>query len=406
MSPFIHRIYHWTLWNILSRTWVAVHLKPSYNFRRTPDSDRVPKPPFVIVGNHGTFFDPWFVGYYCYYPLSFMTNDDGFRGKPIVRWYLNSIGAFPKKKGASDYRAMKETLKRLAERKPVCIFPEGQTSWNGETQLIYKGIEKIIKRAACPLVMVHIRGNFLTKPWWAIRKRKGRVLLRFKVLTAEQIRALSDDELFDTMKRYIYQNDMRDESNLAARFSGERLAEGLERYVWQCMHCRSEDTLETKGDRIRCGSCDRSWEIDAYCRLRPLQGDTVCLADLKEWSDSQRANVIRKISTGNGGVLTESRGVMLQTLGDDGYSFVNRCRGRLCLTAERLTFAPEGEGGEPLEFSVADVEDYVVQKKDIFEIRSLQTYHRFVFSGRSPMKWVYYVRYLKGYEEFEKRGYL
>jgi len=152
----------------------------SNNFFRSSGSEALPKPPFVIVSNHGTFFDPWIIGYFSRYPFAIMCNDDAFRGSPITRWYLNSIGAFPKKKGASDFKAMKKTMSSLAAGRPVCIFPEGQTSWDGETQLLYKGIEKIIRHGRVPLVMVRMSGNFLTKPWWADRIRKGRIECLFQ----------------------------------------------------------------------------------------------------------------------------------------------------------------------------------------------------------------------------------
>ncbi|MBD3321568.1 MAG: hypothetical protein GF350_10790, partial [Chitinivibrionales bacterium] len=131
--------YRWFMWNILSRPFVGGYLKPSYNHSLAPGSDRYPPPPFIVISNHNTFFDPWIIGSYCHSPFAIMCNDDAFRGPALQSWYLNSIGAFPKKKGSSDFAAMKKTITLLKAGYPVCIFPEGQTSWDGETQLIYKG---------------------------------------------------------------------------------------------------------------------------------------------------------------------------------------------------------------------------------------------------------------------------
>ena len=140
-------IYRWILWNLFSRfIFVEMILRPKYRFRRSNASHQYPKAPFIIIANHGTFFDPWIVGGFSITPVNYMANDDGFRDGLITRWYLKSIGAFPKKKGASDYRAMKTTLDLLRKKSPVCIFPEGQTTWDGETQLLYPGIEKLVKK--------------------------------------------------------------------------------------------------------------------------------------------------------------------------------------------------------------------------------------------------------------------
>jgi 1-acyl-sn-glycerol-3-phosphate acyltransferase len=291
----------------------------------------------------------------------------------------------------------------------VCIFPEGQTSWHGETQLIYMGMERLIKRSKCPLAMFNLCGNFLLKPWWARTKRSGRMLVTVKVLSAERIGELSDQELFDTIKQAIYHNDIKDERNLHTRFRGRDLAEGLERFVWRCMHCGAEDTLVTSGDSLTCTACNNTWALDAHCRLRPLTEGATCLHDLKDWADAHRAHVLDRIaSAGPTDVLTSSSGVTLRTLEDDGYTFADRCVGSLSVTRSRLTFQPDGDSAKQHALSCAPdgAKDCVVQKKDIFELRYADTYYRFVFDHHSPMKWVYYLRYLNGYEELEKRGYL
>ena len=105
-------------------------------------------------------------------------------------------------------------------------------------------------------------------------------------------------------------------------------------------------------------------------------------------------------------MLTASTGVILQTLAGDGYTFVNRGSATLQLTRQRLTFTADVAPTAAPDMLLADVHDAVIQKKDIFEVRWRDTYWRFVFKGHSPMKWLYYVRYLQGFEEAEKRGYL
>jgi hypothetical protein len=409
MNIDIQRVYHWILWNVLSRLFVRAYLFPLYNFRKKNSSDHIPAAPFIVVSNHGTFFDPWIIGSFSYHPFNFMCNDDAFRASPTTVWYLNSIGAFPKKKGAADVRALKETLRRLRRKSAVCIFPEGQTTWDGETQLIHRGIEKIARQADCPIVMMRVQGNFLTKPWWARSIRKGRILVSIKVLSAGQIKGMSDDQAFEAMRSFIQQNDVKDPENLQARFSGARLAEGLERFVWLCMQCGAEDTLAMSGDTITCHACGSSWTMDAYCHLRAVKEGTRCLDDLRDWSAEHRVKVLAALSNpSRASQLTKSDNVAMQTLAADGYTFVDRCKGTLSLSKEMLTFSREAPSvaGENLAVAVHDIRDYVIQKKDILEFRVGDTFYRFVFDHHSPMKWVYYLRYLNGYELLEKQGCL
>lgn len=406
MSKQFNATYRWWMWNV-SRPFVTHVLKPQYGFALTPESQHFPeKAPFVLVSNHGTFFDPWIVGYYSNHPVALMCNDDAFRASPLSQWYLRSIGAFPKKKGASDFKAMKATLGFLSGNYPVCIFPEGQTTWDGETQLLYKGLERIVKRAACPLVVVHLQGNFLVKPWWAQTTRKGRVLVTVKVIPAEEISRLSHDDLFLRMKSMLYQNDIKDPANLAASFSGTRLTEGLERFVWICPHCRTGDALVMSGNTIRCSSCSTAWDMDPWCRITPQKPDATGLSDLKDWSTWHRQQVLDKIaSTAAGSTITQSTNVTLM-LCNERNRFESRGAGTLTLTTSELSFVPTDSGHAHLRFPIGEVAFPVIQKKDVFECTHGDTTYRFLFDHHSPMKWVWYVRYMNGYAALEEKGWI
>ncbi len=397
-SVYLYRLFMW----YLTHGFINVLLKPSYNFYKTPDSEKFPAPPFIVVANHGTFFDPWLIGKFSLTPFAFMTNNDGFRGKGISQWYLRSIGAFPKKKGASDYKSMKTTIELLKANYPVCIFPEGQTTWDGETQLIYRGIEKIIKKLNVPLVTARFQGNFLSKPWWAHTKRKGKILVTINTISSDRISNLTSEQIFDIIKTSIYQNDIKDPINHAYPFTGTQLARGLERFVWICMHCGKEDSLITKDNEIQCTYCKNYWFIDAHCRLSSTAKGVSTLKDLKEWSDMHKQRVFEKI-TKHEDFITESPAVLLQTENCSN-QFTNTMHfGLLSLTKKELHYSTNTG---KLNWPVKEIEDYVVQKKDIFEFRHKSSTFRVVLNGNSPMKWVYYLRYMKGFTECEKRGYL
>ena len=399
-------LYRWIMWNIGSRLFVRFYLGPLYHFTKSKDSKPLPKPPFIIVSNHGTFFDPWIIGYYSRYPFAIMCNDEAFSRGPVSRWYLSSIGAFPKKKGASDFRAMKKTVSLLSHGYPVCIFPEGQTSWDGETQLIYKGIEKIARRCNASLVLTRITGNFLTKPWWADVIRKGRISVTYDVVTPEGMKDLSDDELFSIMKSYIAHNDIKDPANTPKIFSGVNLALGLDRFVWMCASCSAEDTLLTTGDQIRCASCGSAWTIDAVCKLTPGNPGGHHIGDLHDWSQWHRAQVLAKIkSTAANAALTTSAGVLLRT-GKNNSSFADAGVGTMSLTPQTLAFSFDNNYAPAASFPVKDIETVVIQKRDIVEFGYKGLLYRFVFSRHSPMKWIYYLRYLRGYEKYEEQGFI
>jgi 1-acyl-sn-glycerol-3-phosphate acyltransferase len=379
-------------------------IKARYRFDLDPNADPEPEPPYIVVANHGNFFDPWILGPYFKKALHIMMNDDGFRAGAISRWYLHGIGAFAKKKGAHDLKAMKSTLKFLRDEEPVLIFPEGQATWDGETQPIYGGIERMVKRAKCPLAIVRFRGNFLSRPWWAETDRKGRVAIERTVVPAERIAELEDAEVLELVKRGIYTSDILDERNRAVDFTGNRMAEGIERLAWSCMCCDATDAISTSGDTITCDHCNNTWTVDAHCRLRADSNGIPSFDDLHAWfQDHKRLAREAIAAAGADTELASDNAVTLQRMNDRGRFAVDSV-GALSLTRSELTYVPERGGLATLTFPVEQLTNYVIQKKDIFEITADGADYRFEMRGRSPMKWLVYVRYLRGFEAAESRG--
>lgn len=397
---YLWRYFYWAL----SRIFVYTYIRPKFNVVVEKNSDPIPKPPFIMVSNHGTFFDPWIVGHFSKYPVSIMNNEDAFHAPWIIRWYLKNIGTFPKKKGAHDYKAMKTTLKRINLGYPVLIFPEGQTTWDGSTQVIFSGIEKIIKRSKASLVMFNLKGNFLSKPWWAKTFRKGKVRVNRKVLSKDQVQSLSEQEILEAILTHIKTNDILDEQNLSTEFKGEELATGLERFPWLCRHCQTEDTLVTSGDTITCSQCHKSWTIDTHCRITPALENTTPINNLHEWIAWHKVKVIERIKGASDDlILTQNRQVSYCTITYTG-QFETIAEGALALTKESLTFKTKSKE-KSFVLPVKEITDYVYQRKDVFECRCSDISYKFRLTGHSPMKWVFYLRYLKGYEKFEEQGY-
>jgi hypothetical protein len=92
--------------------------------------------------------------------------------------------------------------------------------------------------------------------------------------------------------------------------------------------------------------------------------------------------------------------------GKDNLSFADAGPGTMTLTPQALTFAFDNAALAPTTFPISDITMPVVQKRDIVEFGYNGLLYRFVFSHHSPMKWIYYLRYLKGYEKLEEQGFI
>lgn len=407
MALFFKDLYHACIWQ-LSRLFVYAVLHPMFRVKIEKGSDSVPEAPFIMISNHGTFFDPWLVGGFSATPLSIMMNDDGFRAGRFTRWYLTSVGAFPKKKGAHDFAAMKKTLNTLKRGKAVLIFPEGQTTWDGKTQPIFGGIEKIAKKAGVNLCMAKVTGNFMSKPWWAYTRRKGSVRIRFKTISREQIADMSAPQILQTMIDYIQVNDIEEQRHSHSDFTGNDLARGVERLVWLCPHCKTEDCLVTRNNTIRCDACSLVVTMDARCKLFYADATPNMPENLYEWMRMHRSFVqARLLKDPSPNPLTSSSDVLMQRMNEAG-EFVRESLGTLRLTSDALSFIPTDNPDREKTWPLSVISNYVIQKKDIVEFRHTETEAcvRFVFDHKSPMKWIYYLRYLNGFDECERKGYM
>lgn len=393
-------IYIWRYWFWqLSRVFCYLYLRRKFNLKVDGGDCKIPKPPFIMISNHGTFFDPWLIGHFSRWPLSIMNNEDAFKAPAFSKWYMKQIGTFPKKKGASDFKAMKETLKRIKLGYPVLIFPEGQTTWDGKSQPIYPGIDKIVKMSKASLVIMNLKGNFMSKPWWANSFRRGEVSVSWNVFAPEEIKAMKTDEIVEAINKGIEANDVKGLKNKGSLFKGKELASGIKRFLWKCPSCFSSDSFMEEGNNLSCSKCNKKWEFDSVFNItgEDSPGD---LLDWSQWHKDEVKKELLQISDSE--IVTINEPVVYHKIAEDG-KMIPLAKGKLKLTKNKMTFTAQ-ENDKSFVLSVSEISDYVYQRKDIFECRSGDKSYRFQIIDGSPMKWVYYFRYLNNWAKYEEKG--
>ena len=107
-----------------------------------------------------------------------MAKDVLFRN-PALRFCLQRVEAYPVKRGSSDVRALKETLRRLKRGLPVVVFPEGTRGGSGTEKRTQAGIGFLAVKGNVPVVPVHIDGSDQVLPPGAKFPKRGRVTITF-----------------------------------------------------------------------------------------------------------------------------------------------------------------------------------------------------------------------------------
>jgi glycerol-3-phosphate dehydrogenase (NAD(P)+) len=128
----------------------------------------------ILAPNHRSFLDPWVVGICLRRPIYFVAKSELFE-KRWLGWFLNSLGAFPIRRGEADTEAM-ETARILVERgNVVLIFPEGTRIRRGSLGDPKRGVGRLALETGAPVVPIAVMGTERARRGWLIRPCKVRV---------------------------------------------------------------------------------------------------------------------------------------------------------------------------------------------------------------------------------------
>ncbi|MBQ4076020.1 MAG: 1-acyl-sn-glycerol-3-phosphate acyltransferase [Clostridia bacterium] len=226
--------------------------------------------PSLIIANHVTSWDPILLA--LSFPknhLHFVASDHifhwGFISKAI-NWLVEPLA---RRKGASGSETAMICLRKLRSGASVCIFGEGEVTWDGRSQPIFPGTGMLAKAAGANLVTYRFEGGCLTAPRWAKKHRKGKMNGSIvNIYTPEAMKNMSTEEIADAINRDIQTDAFAQQDKNPIVFRGKDLAEHLETSLFLCPQCKKIGTLASKGNTLSC-SCGAKWEYTEYATFSP-----------------------------------------------------------------------------------------------------------------------------------------
>ncbi|ELR63711.1 1-acyl-sn-glycerol-3-phosphate acyltransferase [Photobacterium marinum] len=123
----------------------------------------------LIVCNHVSYMDALLLAGACPRPIRFLMDRDIYN-LPFIRAFCKACKVIPI--DATDRRSVLKAFTRvsgyLEQGDVVCVFPEGQLTYDGEIGPFMRGIDLIIKRSPVPVIPVALQGL-----WGSFFSREG-----------------------------------------------------------------------------------------------------------------------------------------------------------------------------------------------------------------------------------------
>ena len=177
--------YHRASWTLLRELCSPSLIEITRSKRGA--SSACPSRPFFLMADHANALDPYILGSFSRSPIRYMANVEGVH--PFKGLFAELVGAYGRRKGASDMAALRATFELARSGDAIGIFPEGDRSWDGSSSAIRPGAGKLARRLGLPLVLAMQMGNYLSHPRWAAESRRGRWSVDFAVYDADELAA-------------------------------------------------------------------------------------------------------------------------------------------------------------------------------------------------------------------------
>ena len=255
------------------------------------------KAPYIILSNHMYFIDFKLLAMGTgKQRINNVVNIDGYYRRP---WLMELIGSIGTRKFTTDLHMVKSISKVLKRGDVLSMYPEARYSPCGTLSYLPDALGKLVKMNKVPVVVVVHHGNHLHSPFWNFRNKRKVPLhtTMTQVLTAEQVKAMSVDEINAVLKEALWYDEYQYQKDNGIRITEPFRAEGLHKVLYQCPACGKEHEMGSEGAELFCRACGKRWlwQEDGY--LKALSGETE-FDHIPDWFAWERTQVEKQIADG------------------------------------------------------------------------------------------------------------
>lgn len=174
-------MFYWVLKHILIGPWLRILWRPW-----TEGVENVPtQGAAVIVSNHLSFSDSFFMPLMVSRKVTFLAKSDYFTGRGIkglfTKMFFAGAGQVPvdRSGGRASEAALYTALRILNQGNLLGIYPEGTRSGDGRLYRGRTGVARMALEAGVPVIPVAMIGTYEIQPPGQVKPRVRRVGMRF-----------------------------------------------------------------------------------------------------------------------------------------------------------------------------------------------------------------------------------
>lgn len=340
--------FHRKAWEIIVRL-IRPFIKRKFNIdNETLNVDG----PCLIISNHVTDFDPLMLALsfpekQYYYVASEHIFRLGIISR-IINWLVEPIA---RRKASMGTDTVMSCLRHLRAGHSVCIFAEGDASWDGLSHEILSSTGKLARNSGASLITYRLEGAYLSRPRWSRKIYKGKVKGHpVGVYSPEQLKSMTPAEITAKINGDIFENAWERQKELKTVYKNDGIADGIGQALYMCPKCRRIGTISGKGRRVSC-DCGFSTSFNEYGSFDPA----VPFENMAEWDKWQSENIMADTADSDT-LLFFDDGLTLKEIHGD-HSEEILCTGKAGMSRSRLIIGD-------MSFALEDIQMMaLVQKK-------------------------------------------
>lgn len=298
------------------KTFLGGIIRSIYGFH--PEKTELGKGPFLFTANHNGELDPAFLAMSFKEHMYFVSSEHVFRKGLLSKLLVYFFAPISRVKGMTDAAAALNVIRAIKRNTNVCLFAEGNRSYNGVTGPIFLATGKLAKASGATLVTYRLEGGYLTTPRWSKTTRKGYMRgYVVNVYPPEQLKQMTPEEVNDHIRADIWEDAFDRQLQNPHVYKHKALAEGLENAIYFCPKCGKQGGLSSRGDifSCECGMRVRFGETGFFEKVDKDDPDPVFITvrDWDFWQNERILEVAKELSDDE--IMYADPGVKLISVG-------------------------------------------------------------------------------------------